>query len=103
MRLTDLSIPEAGAPVDEARRWWSLGRLAPLVLALWLGLDLLLRFVPPQWFRLHPITLIDGRPLPNSSFTPNYDAVFNYWEGDAISEANLPSTERRTPLRISID
>jgi hypothetical protein len=80
-----------------------LGRLAPLVLVLWFSLDLLFRFAPAQWFRLHPVTLIDGRPLPNSSFTPNYNAVFRYWEGDGASEANLPPTERRTPLQISVD
>lgn len=84
-------------------RRWGLGRLAPLVLALWLALDLALRWLPYAWFDPHPIDLATARPGPHSYFTPNYERVFGEWEGDAAREANLPPTERRTAYSITID
>lgn len=82
---------------------WGMGRLAPLVLALWLGLDLVLRFLPAAWFDPHPVDLATARPSGPSSFTPSFDKVFHDWEGDGAREANLPPTQRRTPYRISVD
>ncbi len=85
------------------RRWLQPGWLAPLVLASWLALDVVLRFLPYAWFNPHPIDLATARPLPHSLFTPNFDRVFHEWEGDAAREANLPPTEQRSSYRISTD
>ena len=86
---------------------WGLGKLAPLVLALWFCLDLVLRFLPAAWFDPHPIDLATARPghgrQPGLSFTPNFEKVFQDWEGDGALEANLPPTERRPAYRISVD
>ncbi len=88
---------------SEHSRRWGLGRLAPLVLAFWLGLDVLLRFLPYEWFNPHPIDLATARPGPHSIFRPNFEGVFGNWKGDAAREANLPSTERRSSYRITTD
>ncbi|MGZ8397880.1 MAG: alginate O-acetyltransferase AlgX-related protein [Gemmatimonadales bacterium] len=92
-RLTDATAPGR----------WGLGRLGPIVLALWLCLDLVLRFLPAAWFGPHPVDLATARPSRQSSFTPSFNKVFHNWEGDGAKEANLPPTERRTPYRISVD
>ena len=84
-------------------RRWGLGRLAPLVLALWITLDLALRFLPYAWFDPHPMSLATARSGAHSYFTPNFEQVFRDWEGDGVREANLRPTERRTPYKITTD
>jgi acetyltransferase AlgX (SGNH hydrolase-like protein) len=104
--FTQRVLPQntAGRPKDgTATGKWGLGRLAPLVVALWFCLDLVLRFLPAAWFDPHPIDLATARPSRHSTFTPNFDEVFEHWEGDGALEANLPATERRTSYRITVD
>jgi hypothetical protein len=91
------------APRGGRRPWLRLGLLGPLVLVIWLLADIGLRLLPPEWFRTHPMTIIELRPRRHSSFTPNLDMVVPYWEGDGAQEANLPATEQRAPMRISTD
>lgn len=89
--------------MDPGSSRWGLGRIAPLALALWLGLDLALRCLPYSWFDPHPVDLATARSGPRSYFTPNFRRVFYDWEGDAAREANLPPTERRTAYSITTD
>jgi hypothetical protein len=93
----------ADQPATSVSAWWRLGRLGPLVLAFWLTLDLVLRFLPYAWFDPHPIDMATARPGPHSEFTPNFEAVFHDWEGDGAREANLPPTERRSAYSITTD
>ena len=98
-----LSPPAETRPTSVPPRRWGLGRLAPLVLVLWLTLDLVLRCLPDTWFDPHPLTLATAHSGPHSYFTPNFEGVFRDWVGDAAREANLPASERRTTYHMSAD
>jgi hypothetical protein len=80
-----------------------MGRLCPLVLALWAIVDVTLRLVPEEWFHVNPITVALRRPGLHSSFEPNFSAESSQYVGDAVREANLASTERRAALQFSTD
>lgn len=74
-----------------------------MVLAGWFALDVGMRFLPPQWFRVNPITIALREPGAYGSFHPRVSLVAPYYAGDAALEANLPATESRPPVRFSTD
>ena len=82
---------------------WSIGRLAPAVLVAWLFLDIALRFAPPDWLALRPILVAVRFPKPHAPFEPNHRLYTARFVGEAALQANLPTRERRQPIRFSTD
>jgi hypothetical protein len=80
-----------------------IGRLAPLVLVVWVLLDLGLRLLPGHWFTGNPIMVALRRPPRHASFAPNFSLTSLRPFGDAVREANLKPTEIRRPERFSTD
>ena len=82
---------------------WRLGRVAPLVLVAWMALDIALRFPPPQWLHVSPVTIALRKPGAYGSFQPGFSIVTPFYGGEAAREANTSPTESRLPLRFSTD
>ncbi|MDQ3208749.1 MAG: hypothetical protein M3Q37_09110 [Gemmatimonadota bacterium] len=91
-------------PIPHPSRCWTLGRLAPAVLAGWLGLGVGLRLLPVERLGVSPIPAaerLSGRHAPFRPHVTMYTA--NGEGGQNALQANLPPTERRGPLRFSTD
>ena len=80
-----------------------LGWLAPAVLAAWLALDVGLRLAPPARLNVNPFAAAARRPPRAASFAPHFTARVDNYVGDAVREANAPQTERRPPMRLTVD
>lgn len=80
-----------------------LGWLAPAVLAAWLAVDVGLRVVPPTRLNVNPFAAAAARPPRGASFAPSFTAKVDNYVGDAVREANAPQTERRAPMRVTVD
>ena len=81
----------------------SIGRLAPVVLLVWISVDVGLRFAPPTWLKLRPVLAAARFPQPHGPFEPNFSAYTNRFTGEAALEGNVPTTEQRPPVRFSTD
>jgi hypothetical protein len=84
-------------------RAWTLGRLAPLTLALWLVVDVGTRFLPLGWFGVPALVEAVRLPGPNSPFAPNLELRGRPFVGEAAITANLPPSEWRPPLNFTTD
>lgn len=104
MSSTGTAEPAGSGPSRAgARRWFSLGRLAPAILLAWLALDFGLRLLPVERLGVSPLTAAQrftGRHSPfvaNASMSEPADTP-----GENAVRANLAPTERRdAPLRFS--
>ena len=86
-----------------ARPARTIGRLAPLVLAAWLVVDIGARFLPLSWFRIPVLLQAIRFPPPHAPFAPNVRLRSARYEGETALAANRPATERRPPLAFSTD
>lgn len=99
--VSSASRREAGA-AEPAR--WRLSRLAVVVLAGWLTLDLGLRFLPVERLGVSPITAAQRFTGRHSPFRAEVSIVVPAGSpGENAVRGNLPPTERRPPLRFSTD
>lgn len=87
-----------GSKGNGVLRWWSVGHLAPGLIALAVLVDLALRFVPSGWIGLDMMGMFAYR-LPDEAFARNYRAQGRA-SGDLSSLANLP--DRRIYRSVSV-
>lgn len=93
---------ERQSSLAPARRW-GIGSVAPLILVAWLLADIGLRFLPPDWLKLRPVLVAIRFPRPYAPFEPNLRLYTDAFVGEAALEGNLPTQERRPPIRFSTD
>lgn len=89
--------------IDTPPSSWSIGRVAPLLLAAWALLDVSLRFAPLGWLNLEPAQVATRTPGRFSPFIPNLHVEMNPWIGELALLGNLPPMETRSPVTFTTD
>ena len=95
------SSPEPTAATLGKPQWLTIGRLAPLVLVLWLVTDLGLRFLPPEALDIHPwqhARIGAGRFAP---FAANLSLRSSNVIASAAITGNLQPVEGRVNIRFT--
>src|SRR5262245_58980320 len=103
VRRSETGQPQHRLATDRPPHWWSIGRLAPLLIAAWVCVDAVPRFLPLDWLQLNPWQIAQRQPGPHSPFHPDLRSLtWKYVGGEAIL-GNLPPTETRSPVVFSTD
>ncbi len=90
-------------PKQRPRAWRSVGWIAPRCLALWVLLDIALRFVPMTWFPLRDFQIARRWFPQHAPFIPGQHIRSSYFEGDEALVGNYPRTETRSPTTFTTD
>src|SRR5690606_35921777 len=82
---------------------WTLGRLIPMVLVIWICLDFFPRFLPLNWLDIYPFQLAARKPGRYAPFIPNLQIHARNYVGEMALMGNLPPTEVRDSVWFTTD
>lgn len=98
-----VAMPAPVPPPEATRPTIRLGRTIPLVLVVWLAIDIGSRLLPLHWLDLYPFQTAVQWPGRYAPFGRNLQLEMRDYPGELALTANLRRTEHRPPVKFTSD